>query len=131
MPDGEARDFADVDRRLRAILDPLRPRLTVMARFALDHVDWRRLVAYIVPAGIAAAHGKTAAQVILRWHLDAGRSAVPKSVRPERIAENFAVFDFALTADELAAIDALDTGVRGGPNQDEIDFLSWNRTIPE
>jgi len=84
-----------------------------------------------VIADIAAKHGKTAAQVILRWHLDGGRSAVPKSVRAERIAENFAVFDFALTVDEMAAIDALDTGVRGGPNQDEIDFLSWNRTIPE
>jgi 2,5-diketo-D-gluconate reductase A len=84
-----------------------------------------------VIADIAAQHGKTAAQVILRWHLDGGRSAVPKSVRPERIAENFAVFDFALTVDEMAAIDALDTGVRGGPNQDEIDFLSWNRIIPE
>ncbi|MFL5778435.1 MAG: aldo/keto reductase, partial [Chloroflexota bacterium] len=80
---------------------------------------------------IAERHGKTPAQVILRWHLDSGRSAVPKSVKPERIAENFAVFDFALSRDELAAIDVLDTGVRGGPNQDEIDFLSWNRTIPE
>jgi diketogulonate reductase-like aldo/keto reductase len=52
-------------------------------------------------------------------------------VRPERIAENFAVVDFALAVEEIAAIDGLDTGVRGGPNQDEIDFLSWNRTIPE
>ena len=64
---------------------------------------------------IAAAHGKTPAQVMLRWHLQEGRSAIPKSVKPERIAENFDVFDFELTADELAAIDALDTGVRGGP----------------
>jgi len=63
--------------------------------------------------------------------LGLGRSAVPKSVRPERIAENLSVFDFALTREEVASIDALDTGVRGGPNQDEIDFLSWNRTIPE
>jgi diketogulonate reductase-like aldo/keto reductase len=84
-----------------------------------------------VIADIAKVHDKTAAQVILRWHLDSGRSAVPKSVRPERIAENFAVFDFALSAGEITAIDALDTGVRGGPNQDEIDFLSWNRVIPE
>jgi 2,5-diketo-D-gluconate reductase A len=82
-------------------------------------------------AAIAARYGKTPAQVILRWHLDSGRSAVPKSVRPERITENLSVFDFELTADEVASIDALDTGVRGGPNQDEIDFLSWNRTIPE
>jgi diketogulonate reductase-like aldo/keto reductase len=80
---------------------------------------------------IAQRHGRTPAQVILRWHLDSGRSAVPKSVRPERIAENLSVFDFTLTREEVSAIDALDTGVRGGPNQDEIDFLSWNRTIPE
>jgi len=80
---------------------------------------------------IAARYGKSPAQVILRWHLDGGRSAVPKSVRPERIAENLLVFDFALTPEEVASIDALETGVRGGPNQDEVDFLSWNRTIPE
>src|SRR6266536_2657208 len=67
---------------------------------------------------IAAKYGKSPAQVILRWHLDSGRSAVPKSVRPERILENLAVLDFALTSEELAAVDALDTGVRGGPNQD-------------
>jgi len=84
-----------------------------------------------VIAEISRRHDKTAAQVILRWHLDSGRSPVPKSVRPERIAENFDVFDFTLTRDEVAAIDALDTGVRGGPNQDEIDFLSWNRVIPD
>jgi len=82
-------------------------------------------------AAIASKYGKFPAQVILRWHLDSGRSAVPKSVRPERIAENLSVFDFELTPGEVASIDALDTGVRGGPNQDEIDFLSWNRTIPE
>jgi len=80
---------------------------------------------------IAAKYGKSPAQVILRWHLDSGRSAVPKSVRPERILENLAVLDFALTSEELAAVDALDTGVRGGPNQDAVDFLLWNRTIPE
>jgi 2,5-diketo-D-gluconate reductase A len=66
---------------------------------------------------IAARHGKSAAQVLLRWHLDRGRSAIPKSVRTLRIAENFDVFDFALAADELASIDALETGVPGGPDQ--------------
>ena len=54
-------------------------------------------------------YGKTPGQVVLRWHIDHGRSAIPKSVRPERIAENIRVFDFAPTKDEVAAIDALDT----------------------
>jgi len=80
---------------------------------------------------IAERHGRTPAQVVLRWHIDSGRSAIPKSVRPERIAENLDVLDFSLAPDEVAAIDALDTGVRGGPNQDELDFRTFNRTIPE
>jgi diketogulonate reductase-like aldo/keto reductase len=80
---------------------------------------------------VAAAHGKTAAQVMLRWHLQQGRSAIPKSVRPERIAENFDIFDFQLTADELAAIDALDTGVRGGPEPEDVTLETYGRTIPE
>jgi 2,5-diketo-D-gluconate reductase A len=84
-----------------------------------------------VIAGIAEKYGKTPAQVVLRWHLDSGRSAIPKSVRPERIAENLDVCDFEFTDGEIAAIDALDTGVRGGPNQDEIDFRTLNRPIPE
>jgi 2,5-diketo-D-gluconate reductase A len=51
---------------------------------------------------------------MLRWHLQQGRSAIPKSTKPARIAENFDVFDFELSADQLAAIDALDTAVRRG-----------------
>jgi 2,5-diketo-D-gluconate reductase A len=74
---------------------------------------------------IAKAHGKTPAQVMLRWHLQEGRSAIPKSTKPHRIAENFDVFDFALSDDELAAIDALDTGMRGGPDPDAITLESW------
>jgi len=84
-----------------------------------------------VITGIAEKHGMTPAQVVLRWHIDSGRSAIPKSVRPERIAENLDVFDFALSTDEIAAIDALDTGVRGGPNQDEVDIRTFDRPIPE
>ncbi|AMB58876.1 aldo/keto reductase [Microterricola viridarii] len=80
---------------------------------------------------IATAHGKTPAQVMLRWHLQEGRSAIPKSVRPERIAENFDVFDFELTADELARIDALDTGIRGGPEPERITLEAFGRPIPE
>jgi diketogulonate reductase-like aldo/keto reductase len=80
---------------------------------------------------IAKAHGKSPAQVMLRWHLQQGRSVIPKSTKPARIAENFDVFDFELTAEQLAAIDALDTGKRGGPEPDAITLESFGRAIPE
>jgi diketogulonate reductase-like aldo/keto reductase len=80
---------------------------------------------------IGREHGKSAAQVMLRWHLQQGRSAIPKSTRPERIAENFDVFDFELTNGQLAAIDALDTGVRGGPEPDSITLENFGMPIPE
>lgn len=66
--------------------------------------------------GLAQKYGKTPAQVVIRWHLDHGFSAIPKSVHTDRIVANFNVFDFALTAEEIARIDALDTGVRAGGN---------------
>ncbi|MBK3578462.1 aldo/keto reductase [Streptomyces sp. MBT65] len=80
---------------------------------------------------IAGQHGRSAAQVMLRWHLQEGRSAIPKSVKPARIAENFDVFDFELTTEQLAAIDALDTGVRGGPEPDAITLEAYGIEIPE
>ncbi|PZF07078.1 aldo/keto reductase [Curtobacterium sp. MCLR17_040] len=80
---------------------------------------------------IAEAHGKTPAQVMLRWHVQQGRNAIPKSTNPGRIAENFAVFDFALTDDELARLDALDTGRRNGPDPDGTDTSRFDRAIPE
>ncbi|MEV0344586.1 aldo/keto reductase [Nonomuraea sp. NPDC050680] len=80
---------------------------------------------------IAGAHGKTTAQVMLRWHLQQGRSAIPKSVNPARIVENFDVFDFELSAEEITRVDALDTGVRVGPDPDERDPISLGIVIPE
>jgi diketogulonate reductase-like aldo/keto reductase len=80
---------------------------------------------------IAAAHGKSPAQVMLRWGVQQGRSVIPKSTKPARIAENLDVFDFELTADELAAIDALDTGRRGGPEPEAITLEAFGRDIPE
>ncbi|MEO2131803.1 MAG: aldo/keto reductase [Microbacterium sp.] len=65
-------------------------------------------------AGAAAAHGKTPAQVVLRWHLDKGNIVFPKSVRRERLAENIDIVDFALTDAEIAAIDAIDPGDGSG-----------------
>ena len=78
---------------------------------------------------LASRYGKTAAQVILRWHLDHGFSAIPKSVTPSRIAENFDVFDFVLAPDEIAAIDALDTGMRAGGDPEKFDRDSYAVTI--
>jgi diketogulonate reductase-like aldo/keto reductase len=80
---------------------------------------------------IATAHSKTPAQVMLRWHLQQGRSVIPKSTKPQRIAENIDVFDFELTGEELAAIDALDTGLRGGPEPETITVENFGRSIPE
>jgi diketogulonate reductase-like aldo/keto reductase len=81
--------------------------------------------------GIATSHGKTPAQVMLRWHLQQGRNAIPKSVRPQRIAENIDVFDFQLTPAELEALDNLDTGTRGGPEPTAITLEAFGRDIPE
>ncbi|GLZ78817.1 putative oxidoreductase [Actinorhabdospora filicis] len=68
--------------------------------------------------GIASAHGKTVAQVVIRWHLQIGAVVIPKSVTPSRIVENFGVFDFALSEAEVAAITGLEAGHRMGPDPD-------------
>jgi diketogulonate reductase-like aldo/keto reductase len=80
---------------------------------------------------IARQHGKSAAQVMLRWHLQEGRSAIPKSTKPARIVENFDVFNFELSRDQIAQIDALDTGVRGGPDPDSVTLETYGKAIPE
>ncbi|MFF9073216.1 aldo/keto reductase [Streptomyces sp. NPDC014735] len=69
---------------------------------------------------IARKHGRTPAQVVLRWHIQTGNVVIPKSVTPSRIVENIDVFGFELDADDLAAIAALDEGKRLGP--DPADF---------
>jgi 2,5-diketo-D-gluconate reductase A len=71
-------------------------------------------------ARIATATGKSTAQVILRWHIQHGHVAIPKSARRERMHENVDIFDFELSPEEMASIDALDKGEAGrvGPNPD-------------
>jgi diketogulonate reductase-like aldo/keto reductase len=80
---------------------------------------------------IAKAHDKSPAQVLLRWGLQHGRSVIPKSTKPSRIKENIDVFDFELSTEELAAIDALDTGRRGGPEPHAITLEAFGHEIPE
>jgi 2,5-diketo-D-gluconate reductase A len=82
-------------------------------------------------AAIAERYEKSPAQVMLRWHLKQGRSAIPKSTNPTRIAENFDVFDFDLTSEDLTAVNALDTGVRNGPDPDVFRDQWLDRSIPE
>ena len=80
---------------------------------------------------IATAHTKTPAQVMLRWGLQQGRSMIPKSIKADHIEENIDVFDFKLFADEMRAIDSLDTSRRGGPEPDAITLEAFGREIPE
>lgn len=74
---------------------------------------------------IAAARGKAPSQIILRWHIERGDVIFPKSVHRERVASNAALFDFELSAEEIAEIDALDKGANGrvGPNPDTFDRI--------
>ncbi|SEO81446.1 aldo/keto reductase [Paenibacillus sp. OV219] len=71
---------------------------------------------------IAAKHGKSIAQIILRWDLQHGVVTIPKSTKAHRIAENASVFDFELTAEEMARIDGLNQNLRVGPDPDNFNF---------
>jgi 2,5-diketo-D-gluconate reductase A len=71
---------------------------------------------------VAAHHDRTPAQVILRWHLQLGNVVIPKSSSPERIRENFEVFDFELSEDDMAALERLDAGERTGPDPAEFSL---------
>jgi diketogulonate reductase-like aldo/keto reductase len=75
-----------------------------------------------VIAGIAHKHGRTNAQIVLRWDLQLGVVTIPKSVHRERILENSRIFDFALDAGDMTSLGSLDAGARIGPNPDTIAF---------
>ncbi|MGA4876494.1 aldo/keto reductase [Streptomyces lydicamycinicus] len=70
---------------------------------------------------LAAKHGKTPAQIVLRWHVQLGNVAIPKSVTPSRIAENIDIFDFELDDTDLTALAGLDSGTRLGPDPATFD----------
>jgi 2,5-diketo-D-gluconate reductase A len=79
------------------------------------------LLGHPTVTGIADRFGRTPAQVVLRWHLQLGNVVIPKSVTPSRIAENIDVFGFELTAGDVAALTALDKGLRTGPDPDTLN----------
>jgi len=70
---------------------------------------------------IAAAHNRTAGQIVLRWHVELGNVVFPKSMTPSRIEENIDIFDFELSAEEVERIEALDRGMRTGPDPDTFN----------
>jgi diketogulonate reductase-like aldo/keto reductase len=80
-----------------------------------------RVLDHPVLSEIAARHNKSPAQAVLRWHIQHRLAVIPKSVHADRIAANIDIFDFALSADDMAAIDALDRADRGGPDPDVVD----------
>lgn len=80
------------------------------------------LLANATVVGIAEAHGRTPAQVLIRWHVQLGNIVIPKSVNPERIVSNFDVFDFELSEQDMASIGSLDDGTRLGPDPRTFNF---------
>jgi diketogulonate reductase-like aldo/keto reductase len=124
------KELREVDARLNIVTQSWAP-IGGSVRRAAARGGAQDPLEHPVVLGLAARYGKTPAQVVLRWHIDHGLSAIPKSVHPERIAENFDVFDFALTADEVAAIDRLDTGVRSGADPERFDASSYPVTIED
>jgi 2,5-diketo-D-gluconate reductase A len=72
---------------------------------------------------VADAHGRTPAQVVLRWHVQRGSIVFPKSVDPKRMAENFALFDFELPDADMERLSGLDRGERTGPDPDTFDYV--------
>jgi 2,5-diketo-D-gluconate reductase A len=80
------------------------------------------LLSHPTLADLAATHGKTPAQVLIRWHIQLGNIVIPKSVNPERIASNFDVFDFELSEQDMTSIASLEDGTRLGPDPRTFNF---------
>ncbi|HXH05254.1 MAG TPA: aldo/keto reductase [Vicinamibacterales bacterium] len=89
------------------------------------------VLAHPVITRLAHKYGKSPAQIVLRWQIEVGHSAIPKSVRAERLAENIGIFDCQLAAEDIGSIEALDTGVRGGPDPDLVDSQRFPLAIED
>ena len=114
-------------------LHPWLPQLdmrAVHAEYGIATESWSplasgQLIGDPTLAAIGAKHGKSTAQVMVRWHLQQGLIVLPKSVTPSRIAENIDVFDFTLDADDMAAIAGMENGHRTGPDPDDFLYMGW------
>jgi diketogulonate reductase-like aldo/keto reductase len=125
------RAVREADARLGIVTQSWSPLGGVMGYMPQTGDAQRSVFSNPVIEKLAQAYGKTPAQIVLGWHLAHGLSAIPKSIHPDRIAENFDVFDFMLTADDVATIDELDSGLRGGPDPDTWDSSKIALTIPD
>lgn len=110
---------AFAQRELRAFTEPLGIRTEAWGPLGQGKYD---LFGEAAVQDAAAAHGVTPAQVVIRWHLQHDIIVFPKTTSRDRMATNFAVFGFELTADEMTAIDALDRGQRVGADPDTATF---------
>jgi diketogulonate reductase-like aldo/keto reductase len=125
------RELRDADAKLGIVTQAWSPIGGVKRYFVQDSETPEDPLSHPTVTTLAEKYGKTPAQIILRWHMQLGNSAIPKSVRPERIAENIHIFDFALTAAEIASIDALDSGKRGGPDPEQVHQELFNLVISD
>lgn len=108
------------NHRLQALMAERGIILEAYAPLKSDHV--KQIIEDETLKQIGAAHGKTPAQVCIRWFVQRGIVVLPKSVRPKRIEENFNVFDFELTDEEMARIRKLNRGDKTFPEPDNLDF---------
>lgn len=120
------RELREAQRRLGIVIQARWPIGGVKRYWSGERNAIQDPLVHPVVVELAAKYGKTPAQIVLRWHMDCGLSVIPKSVRPERIAENIDIFDFVLTPEEIAAIDF---GVRGGPDPEVIDTEQFSARI--
>jgi diketogulonate reductase-like aldo/keto reductase len=125
------RDLRAVHARLGIVSQAWSPLGGVNVYMPKDAAAPKNPLTHPVVVTLAQKYQRTPAQVILRWHLQHDVAVIPKSVRAERIVENAGVFDFQLAADDVEAIDALDTGVRGGPDPEAIDTTVYATRIPD